>query len=84
MPIFQSLKYKGENMTIQTPESYSMTKTLVKGGSPLAVVVVVELIDVALQQAGIAVAKDHLYQGAIAIYSGAVGLINWIKNRRKK
>jgi flagellar biosynthesis protein FliQ len=64
-------------------KKYSIAKTAQKAAPPLVVIILVNALKAALQQAGISIDDQTLFTAALAGYAGFTALINWIKNRKK-
>ncbi|HSW65503.1 MAG TPA: hypothetical protein VLH56_19660 [Dissulfurispiraceae bacterium] len=64
--------------------AYRLSTTLKKSGAPLVVIILVKIAVAACDQAGIPVDETQLLTLAMAGYAGVIGLINFIKNVRRK
>lgn len=62
---------------------YSFKRTMQKGGTPVAVVVLVNIVVAVAKSQGIEIDPSAALTGAVAAYGTIIGIANWIKNRRK-
>lgn len=63
---------------------YDAKKSISKALPPLILAVIIESLSAALDQNGVAIGKDHLYQAGAGIMAGYFAIVNWLKNRKKK
>jgi hypothetical protein len=68
---------------MQEAEKYSVKKTISKAAPPLVLIVLAEAVKATAKTQEIELSDDIVYKAAIAIYGGYLGLVNWIKNRKK-
>jgi hypothetical protein len=67
----------------ENPQPYQVTKTISKAAPPLVLIVLIQSLKAALSGTNIDISDDVIYTTALAIYGGYIGLVNWIKNRKK-
>jgi hypothetical protein len=65
-------------------EGYSVKKTAEKTAPPIIAGLSAEIAYFACQRAGLDIPKDQLYQLSTVLLTAYYGLINWIKNRKKR
>jgi hypothetical protein len=68
----------------ETPDGYKVSKTIAKAAPPLVLIVLIQALKAALSATNTQLSDDILYGAALAIYGGYIGLVNWIKNHKKK
>jgi hypothetical protein len=64
-------------------ENYDVKKTLSKAAPPLALIILIQSLKATLKAQNIELSDDIIYSVALALYGGYIGLVNWIKNRKK-
>lgn len=62
---------------------YSFKRTIQKGGTPVAVVVIVNIVVAVAKSQGVEIDPAAALTAAVAAYGAIIGLANWIKNKRK-
>jgi len=67
----------------ENPQPYKVIKTISKAAPPLVLIVLIQSLKVALSGTNVQLSDDLLYSAALALYGGYIGLVNWIKNRKK-
>lgn len=67
----------------EKPQPYTVTKTITKAAPPLVLIILIQSLKAALRGQDVQLSDDLLYNAALAIYGGYIGLVNWIKNRKK-
>jgi len=64
-------------------KKYSIGKTATKAIPPFIVILIVNAAKAALNQAGITIDDQTLFNIGLAGYGALTALLNWIKNRKK-
>jgi hypothetical protein len=64
-------------------DPYAVTKTISKAAPPLVLIILVQVLKGMLSGTNTEVSDDIIYSAALALCSGYLGLVNWIKNRKK-
>lgn len=65
-------------------KTYNISKTLSKGGIPIAVMVLVKIAVSIANSQGITIDEATALTIAMGGYGVVIGFINWLKNRKKK
>ena len=65
-------------------KKYPLAVTALKTGTPMLFVIISEALHAAAVASGIDVDIGATYATVTTVYAAVTGLINWIKNRKKK
>ncbi len=64
-------------------KKYSPVGSIIKGATPLLIVIVSEALSAAADAGNVPIEKGVIYETVAGLYAAVMGFKNWIKNRKK-